>query len=444
MSSIGENMEFCDSSGSDIIEEEIGKSEQQVCTELNKNKQNEEHTTLSQRVAEKRTREDSEEIIEEDEGFITVRRGKKPVKNNLSRNPDNTNMKAVDMRNNRNDIPMVMITSKEVLPKQFGMAKLLRAENIQDVSRIKYKGAYKVLIHFENRESARKLICCEKLISLGYRCQMIDEINLSYGVLREIDSDMEDTEIAECLTCDYEIISVRRLKRLNDLNEWINSGTIRLCFKSSTLPPYVYGYGCRFKVEPYTFPVSQCSGCWKFGHLLKFCPTKKIICPKCVGPHENCEVSEFKCANCKGAHMALDKSCPMFIKEKEIRKIMSSQNYTYRKALSVWLEVKKSQRKETDNMEKIDYITDKKLVTTNKMLDQSKSYRDVVVNNSFDRLKVNDEKIHMKNFEDEGNDTDCSQIQRKKKKKMKRKNQNNQSFEEYASEVEHESETYAR
>ncbi|KAJ8704265.1 hypothetical protein PYW08_012989 [Mythimna loreyi] len=143
--------------------------------------------------------------------------------------------------------------------------------------------------------------------------------------------------------------------------------------------------------------------------------------------------------------MALDKSCPMFIKEKEIRKIMSRQNYTYRKALSVWLEDKKSKRKETDHVDKMDYITSKKLVTTNKTLDQSKSYRDVVVNNSFEGLNVNDEKLYMEKSEDEGNDTDRSQIQLKKKKKMKkRKNQNNQSFEENASEVEHESETCAR
>lgn len=40
--------------------------------------------------------------------------------------------------------------------------------------------------------------------------------------------------------------------------------------------------------------------------------------------------------------MALEKSCPVFLKEKEIRKIMCENNITYRKALSKYLDEKKT------------------------------------------------------------------------------------------------------
>ncbi|XP_046976500.1 uncharacterized protein LOC124542618 [Vanessa cardui] len=72
---------------------------------------------------------------------------------------------------------------------------------------------------------------------------------------------VEEEEIKDNLVSESEIVSIRRLKRMNYSGKWINSETIRICFKESTLPDYVNSYGCRFKVDPYMFPVTQCSGC---------------------------------------------------------------------------------------------------------------------------------------------------------------------------------------
>lgn len=69
---------------------------------------------------------------------------------------------------------------------------------------------------------------------------------------------------------------------------------------------------------------------------------KKIVCPKCGGPHPNCETTRYVCVNCKGPHMSLDKTCPIFLKEKNIRKIMSQDNCTYRKALRTFLNEKQN------------------------------------------------------------------------------------------------------
>ncbi|KAF9800271.1 hypothetical protein SFRURICE_010291, partial [Spodoptera frugiperda] len=265
------NIDFCYTSSSEIMEEDIGvEREQQDNRNLTAERSVNEKEKGEQRLPEKRGRQDEKEIIEDDDGFTTVVRGhKKPARINSKDRDLSSMLKEVD----EPEKCVVCVTSnKEMLPKQFGMAKWLRAAGIENITKMMYKGPYKVLIQFENRESALKLMTSTKLHELEYRAHIINELQFTYGILRQVDLEMDETEILENLKCEFEIESVKRLKRLDDSSKWINSETIKICFKSSTLPPYVYGYGCRFQGEPFTFPVSQCSICWKYGHLSLYCP----------------------------------------------------------------------------------------------------------------------------------------------------------------------------
>ncbi|KAF9417964.1 hypothetical protein HW555_005109 [Spodoptera exigua] len=70
------------------------------------------------------------------------------------------------------------------------------------------------------------------------------------------------------------------------------------------------------------------------------CQTKKVVCPKCGGPHENCDSLIFACVNCKGNHISLSKACPAYKKERRIREIMSEFGCTYRKALECYISPK--------------------------------------------------------------------------------------------------------
>jgi hypothetical protein len=306
-------------------------------------------TEMQYSVVEKRRREDSEENSED--GFTTVirRRPKRLLRSDsLIQSQNNTDMRTKTGKEESQGGYEVYLTSLTALPKQFAMAKLLKQENIDNVLKIRHKNPYKVLIQFGTKEQAKKLINCYKLQELGYRCQPSLEVSLSYGIIKGVELDLNIEEISKTLECDYEITSVIRLNRLNYEGKWVESETVRVCFKNSTVPPYVYAYGCRLKVEPYEFPVTQCSMCWKFGHAAKFCPIKKHFCPKCGKDHQNCETLLFKCINCRGSHMALDKSCPIFIKEKRIRSIMCNQNTTYRKAVQIYVEGQSSQNKTED------------------------------------------------------------------------------------------------
>ena len=235
----------------------------------------------------------------------------------------------------------IYLSSNEKLPKQFALAKMLKACGIIDINKVKYINPFKIRVEVGSELSAEKIGKCPEFIEKGWKIYRAMERTSSYGVIKDVDLELSDEDILENITCDKpaEIISVFRLKRrVREGEGWQPSEAVQVCFKGSFIPQYIYVHGLRIKVTPYIFPVSQCSKCWKYGHPTKKCPSSKIICPKCGDSHENCETQNFKCVNCGGNHLALHKaSCPAFLKEKRLREIMVEFNCTYRKALTIYV-----------------------------------------------------------------------------------------------------------
>lgn len=315
------------------------------------------HNKNDKRIVEKRKEREDENI--DDDDFITVNR-RKTKKIIRSESAELQNKMKVDLEKNceLNEMKYeVCITSTENLPKQMALARLLRSENIKNILRIKYKSFNKVLIQFQEKEDAIKLLQSKIILDMGWRSQFVNELSLSYGVVRGVDLDLNEKDILEILECTTEIVAVKRLRRMNLEGKWIESESVRVCFQGKNLPSYLYAYDCRLKVEPYVFPVTQCSGCWQFGHVTKYCPKKKRLCPKCGGGHENCDMNKILCLNCKGNHFVLDKTCPLFLKEKAIRYIMSMEQVTYRKALQLFLEKQRVSANTHNNSQSSSLIT---------------------------------------------------------------------------------------
>lgn len=240
----------------------------------------------------------------------------------------------------KNDLIEVYITSNEKMPKLFSLAKFFKSLGLNEIKKVKYVTPFKVRVDLSSEASACVLENTPELINKGWRTNRAMESKTSFGVIKNVDVDIEDEEIMKSVSCpnDAELLSVHRLSRRTSSGDgWVKSESIRLCFKGSFLPAYITVDGLHIKVDPYIFPVSQCSMCWKFGHIKKRCPTNKITCPKCGGEHANCETRSFRCVNCGGKHMALEKTCPRFLKEKKLREIMAEFNCTYRRALTMYV-----------------------------------------------------------------------------------------------------------
>lgn len=232
----------------------------------------------------------------------------------------------------------VYISSSEKLPKQFGLAKIFKEQGIIDTLKIKYINPYRIRIEFNNELSAEKFITCDKFASMGWRISKSMEVGYSYGIIKNVDLDLGEEQILEDIVCPSpaKLVSLKRLNRRNDNGDgWIPSESVRLCFKGYYLPAYACVGNLKVKIEKYVFPVSQCSRCWKLGHISKKCESK-VVCPKCSGNHANCDTKILKCPNCSGEHIALSKECPSYKKERRIRLIMADFNCTYRKALTMY------------------------------------------------------------------------------------------------------------
>ncbi|CAG9564723.1 unnamed protein product [Danaus chrysippus] len=309
-----------------------GSDENVMLEEINEFNNNNNNSLFFERMennrAEKRGR-----VIDDEEVWTEVGRKGKVIAlgtspNGITRIPEE-------------QVEVSMTCKSEKLPKQIALARILKHENILDIIRIKYINSYKVMLKFSNNYSAEKLIQCQYFIDKEYRCQKAYEVGVSYGVIRNIDLDMNESDILQCLESAIPILGVKRLKRRNFENGGFeDSECVRLCFKGSSLPPftitYIYTYGTRIKVDAFVFPVTQCSKCWRFGHNYKECSQNKIVCPKCGQNHNNCESTNFKCVNCKGRHMALSKICPIYKKERKIRELMAEYNCTYKRALTMY------------------------------------------------------------------------------------------------------------
>lgn len=221
-------------------------------------------------------------------------------------------------QNNKIEIYM---SSTEILPKQFTIAKLLKNNNINNIEGAKYISPYKIRIDLLSDIDAEKLINCKEFIEKGWRIYRAMEKDVSYGVIKNVDLDLSEDVIRESIVCpdQFEVLSVLRLLRRSTSSGtgWTPSECVRLCFKGAYMPPYVLVDSLKIKVDPYVFSVTQCAKCWRFGHMTKRCPSSKIICPKCSGNHANCETTTYKCINCEGNHMALSKICPSYLKQKK-------------------------------------------------------------------------------------------------------------------------------
>lgn len=132
------------------------------------------------------------------------------------------------------------------------------------------------------------------------------------------------------------------LKKTN--NELKETGLIIVTFASTTLPSELsIGYE-KVRIRPYIPLPLKCKNCLRFGHLSKFCNSKRI-CLNCSNEFhldeekdETCSHPQ-SCLNCKenniqnNKHSPNDRSCPIFLKEKEIQAIITLEKTNRKNAI---------------------------------------------------------------------------------------------------------------
>lgn len=277
----------------------------------------------------------------------------------------------------------ICITYKDKLPKRFEFAKIMKNCEIEGIVRVRYVNPFKILLNFSKEEYADKLIHKTEIKQLEWKIQKTWEVGTSYGLIRDVESNLTEEEILENIVSDVQVVSARRLNRKEDDGSWVTSEKVRIGFIGPRVPSFVYLHHLRTEVERFVFPVTQCSRCWRFGHIVKMCPSNKIRCPKCGDDHPNCETDKFQCINCSGDHISLDKTCPVYEREKKIRYLMSEFNCSYQKALTLY--VPPSPPPPPRPSRQLNYTRDRSQFSRNDLSVASTSYAQVVATNNVTR-----------------------------------------------------------
>lgn len=148
----------------------------------------------------------------------------------------------------------------------------------------------------------------------------------------------------------FEISRLKRSIRSRNIDntytvKYIDSDSYLIRFRATQVPPSVIYMGKRLALIPYVQKVIRCLKCQRFGHLTKICrtPDAKAVCKRCgelSNTHKNgiCQADSPSCINCRRnklndlGHEASDNSCPIFIKQKQIKKTMAYYNISQAEA----------------------------------------------------------------------------------------------------------------
>jgi len=189
-----------------------------------------------------------------------------------------------------------------------------------------------LLVEVIKKAHSNNLLKASTFVGIPIKCEPHKGLNSSKGVFRC--SDLQDCSEDEIL---YELkdqgvtelkrIKIRRDGGLRDTNTFIVS------FGFPKLPAFLkIGY-LRTKVDVFIPNPQRCFKCQKYGHS-RFTCRGKAICPKCgLDDHgdDACTQPE-KCLNCNGGHPAFAKSCPIWIKEKEVQTLKTTRGIGFPEA----------------------------------------------------------------------------------------------------------------
>lgn len=208
---------------------------------------------------------------------------------------------------------------------------------------IKIVGRNRVKVILNSRIAANKLIGNELLLKNNLVAYIPKFFTHRKGVIRFVDTFFSEDYLLNNIECDQKVIEVKRMKKkITDSNTGastlVDRQVIIVSFFGTSLPKYIRINGVIFDVEGYIYPVIQCGKCLKYGHTYNQCRNVKQVCKKCGGNHiaSECDKDLPYCIYCNSeSHSSVDKNCPVYVKQKRIKQIMSEKNLSFREAESI-------------------------------------------------------------------------------------------------------------
>ncbi|CAG9857386.1 unnamed protein product [Phyllotreta striolata] len=176
---------------------------------------------------------------------------------------------------------------------------------------------------------------------------IVPRLLTSRGIIKNVGFSIENEDIlSESYNQGIEIIETRRLNRRIIKEDgsiaYVPSRTCLLTFQGRPCPKDLTIYGVATSIEPYIAPVRQCKNCLRFGYSQTTCRSSKR-CAKCGLSHTDdpCP-NKLECIYCGESHLATDRTCKEFERQKKINESMAFHDYSYYEASSIFPPLKPS------------------------------------------------------------------------------------------------------
>lgn len=188
-----------------------------------------------------------------------------------------------------------------------------------------------ILVECLKKVQADNLLSANTFAAIDIKSFPHSSLNSCKGVIRTRDlEDMEESEIAEELA-PQDVTNVRRITLWR--NDMIVKTNTYIVTFNKPFPPakLMIGYQ-RLDVDLYIPNPIRCFKCQKFGHGSSTCKSTMICCTCGEEGHDLPCLKSPKCRNCGGPHTSSDKTCPTWMKEKEIQKTKITKRVSYPEA----------------------------------------------------------------------------------------------------------------
>lgn len=209
----------------------------------------------------------------------------------------------------------------------------LFVDNIKGITSVYRINGFKIGVTFQKAAAANSFLKQENFLSKHkLRAFIPAHLVEKVGIIKYVPTDMSNEEIYKNITCDADILSVKRfMKKDASTKQLIPMTTVAITFSTTTLPKSAFLSLFRYQIHPYIPPLVQCYKCFKFNHSAKVCRGAQM-CSSCAGAHsyKECDSENLICINCGGSHLAISRDCP--IKKNKIeekRKQIYGQNRSF-------------------------------------------------------------------------------------------------------------------
>ncbi|KAI4465071.1 hypothetical protein MML48_3g00013472 [Holotrichia oblita] len=237
--------------------------------------------------------------------------------------------------------------------RDMAFGSLLMKAKVEGVKVIERRGRNRLAVEFSSMTAANLFLKSSFIKNNELRAFIPRHLISCKGIIRRIDPNLSDEFILENIktSTGRDVLQVKRMKRKKDSEdsteiEYVNTASVIVTFRGKSLPNYItLCYNVRAP-EPYVIPVIQCFKCCRYGHVQQQCRSA-ARCPACSKNHNLSECPNSQspvCISCRGPHLSTERyiktsqrTCPEFNKQKKIKELMASYNYSFYEASKISL-----------------------------------------------------------------------------------------------------------